>query len=242
MYFIFRKLGHTYKKCYSEDYRLTYNPFNTNTRGVVEYIKKYSLNKNVKKILTEINPLLTKKETNIRIHLEALKNFLITEEEFQTIVAKMDLGKLCLGLEEIIPDGYVTMLFYDRKENKIYHAAGPSFPVEFFDFFQDVNAANMFNTNCGSCGAAVYRKEVIVTDIKTSPLWKPFREYMFKWGFKTCWSIPFFKNGFVIGTFAIYHKSQRNVLENEIQLVKKQVKVYQDTIFYMFDHLLEREA
>lgn len=221
---------------------MSYKQNNLNTHGIVEYIKTYSLNKNVKKILTEINPLLSKKEKNIRIHLDALRNSYITEEEYQTIVAKMELGKLCLGLEEIIPDGYVTMLFYDQRENKIFHAAAPSFPLEFFDFFQDVNNANMFNSNCGSCGAAVHKRKVIVTDIITSPLWNPFREYMFKWGFKTCWSIPFFKNGFVIGTFAIYHKLPRTVLNEEIEKVRDQVSIYEKTIFYMFDQLLKKEA
>nr|WP_106780366.1 GAF domain-containing protein [Lysinibacillus timonensis] len=221
---------------------MDFNSYNANSSGVVEYIKRYSLNKNVKKILKQINPLLAKNETNIRIHLEALRDSIITEEEFQTIVAKIDLGKLCLSIQEIIPDGYVTLLFYDERENNIYHAAAPNFPVQFFDFFQDINEANMFNANCGSCGAAVYLRKVIVTDIKTSPLWKPFREYMFKWGFQTCWSIPFFKDDYVIGTFAIYHKSRRQVQSKEIQLVKEKVKYYQETIFYMFNHLLEKEA
>lgn len=223
---------------------MSYKPRYSSHHGVVECIKTHSSNRKVRRILSEIYPVLAKKETNIRIHLEALlRDSLITEGEFQTIVTKMNLGKLCLGLEELITDGYVTILFYDQQENKIYHGAGPSFQVEFFDFFHDINESNLFSENCGSCGAAVHRKTVVVADIITSPLWVPFREYMAKWGFRTCWSIPFFRDGDVIGSFAIYHRSARKVSKQEVELVKRQVGFYQESIFYIFDQLLvEKEA
>jgi hypothetical protein len=210
--------------------------------GIIFYMKKYHVNKRVRELLTKINPLLAKKEENIRIHLEALVNRLISEEEFKVIESKMMLGKLCLELEELIPNSYVTILFYNRYENKIYHGAAPSFPVEFFDFFHDINNTNAFGSNCGSCGYAVHNRKMIVTDIETSPLWRPFKDYFMKRGYVTGWSIPFFRDHDVIGTFAIYHKYKKQVKNEELQLVKSKVMSYQDEIYFMSNQLIEKEA
>ncbi|MFP7296710.1 GAF domain-containing protein [Neobacillus niacini] len=205
-----------------------------NSQGIVEYIKRYSLNKNVKDMLRKINPLLVKKENNIRIHLDAMVNHLITKDEYKAIETKIKLGKLCLEIEQVIPDSYVTMLFYSQEENKIYHGAAPSFPIEFFDFFHEINNQNAFNAQCGSCGCAVYQKKVVVTDIRTSPLWTQLRSDMARWGFQTCWSIPFFKEEDVIGTFAIYHKQRKQVIPKEIEMVQQKIVEYQESIYHHY--------
>lgn len=205
---------------------------------VVVYMKQYERNKKVKELLKKINPLLVQNETNIKVHLEALVNHLITEDEFQAIETKMQLGKLCLDLEKEIDEGYVTMLFYCQKENKIYHGAAPSFCLEFFDFFQDINRTNMFDTHCGSCGYAVHQRKAVVTDIEKSPLWEPFREQIGQWGFQTGWSIPFFMENEVIGTFAIYFKYQKEVTESELRLVERKVYEYQEVIHQMAKQLV----
>lgn len=208
--------------------------------NVVIYLKQYSLNKKIIELLKIINPLLVKKEDNIRVHLEALVNQVITEDEYQFLVTKMELGRLCLDIENEIPDGHVTLLFYSDKENKIYHGAAPNFSMEFFDFFEDINQTNSFGENCGSCGSAVFNKKVIVSDIRSCPLWDPFRENIMKWGFLTAWSIPFYKGDQVVGTFAIYHKNIKQVTQREIKLVQEKVAEYEKVIFNMFKHLVCR--
>ncbi|WP_394236540.1 GAF domain-containing protein [Niallia oryzisoli] len=208
-------------------------------KDIVVYMKQYAANKRIKALLQKINPLLAQNEENIRVHLDALVNQVISENEFQVINMKMELGKLCLDLEKAIPDGHVTMLFYCQKENKIYHGAAPNFPVEFFDFFNDINEKRAFGETCGSCGAAVHNREVVVTDIQSSPLWGPFREHFTRYGFQTGWSIPFFREDDVIGTFAIYHRTQRGVKKEEIALVQKKITQYQEAIYYMAEQIAE---
>ncbi|WP_042455529.1 GAF domain-containing protein [Neobacillus dielmonensis] len=209
---------------------------------LVYSLKKYNANKKIREMLSSINPLLVKKETNIRVHLEALINRYITQEEFKVIETKMKLGELCLDLENHIPDSFVTILFYCPEENKIYHGAGPQFPVEFFDFFNEINKLNAFNSQCGSCGSAVHQRKVVITDILTDPLWGPFREHFIHHGFQTGWSIPFYRDQEVIGTFAIYHQFQKTVSKEEIQLVQQKVSEYQDAIYYMSERFLAKEA
>ena len=208
------------------------------TQDVVVYMKQYALNKKVKELLSKINPLLARNEENIKVHFDALVNKLITEDEYQAIETKMQLGKLCLDLEKNIRGAFVSLLFYSQEENKIYHGAAPSFPLEFFDFFHDINRTNMFDADCGSCGYAVHNRSPVVTDIEKSPLWGPFREEILRWGFQTGWSVPFYMKNKVIGTFAIYFKYQKEVTNSEIQLVESKVKEYEEVIYYMAKQLV----
>jgi hypothetical protein len=214
----------------------------TTPEQVVAYLKNYSLNKKLHKLLEQINPLLAKKETNIRIHLDALLNLFITEEEYQTIETKMELGRLCLDLEEQIKDGFVTMMFYDWNGNKIYNGAAPSFSPDFFDFYEDINLNNSFNENIGTCGEAVFHRKVAVGNIATYPGFSGLREYYEKHGFYTAWSIPFFKGNEVIGAFAIYHKYCKKVTEKEIELVTQKIAEYENAIFQMSNQLVMKQV
>ncbi|WP_071394077.1 GAF domain-containing protein [Bacillus tuaregi] len=207
-------------------------------KDMVVELRQYAANKRIKNLLQKINPMLTKKDENIRIHLEALANDVITKKEYQVIRTKMELGKFCLDLEHAIPDSHVTMLFYCKNQNKIYHGAAPNFPVEFFDFFYEINDTGAFGENCGSCGAAVHNRKVVVTDIQTSPLWEPFREHFTQYGLYTGWSIPFFKENDVMGTFAIYHSYPKEVTKEEILLGQQKVKEYQNSINQMVNRLI----
>ena len=209
---------------------------------IVRYMKKYSLSKEVKQLLSIVNPILTRKETNIRVHLEALKHSVITEDEFRTIQAKIMLGRLCLDLERLIPKTHVTLLFYDESENRIYHGAAPSIPVDFFDFFEIINEENRLDENCGSCGRAIYRKDIAVADIATDPVWRPYKEYAFRYGFRTCWSVPFFHEEQVLGTFAIYSGLLMTPTRKQIQLIQDRVHVYRDAIFRVSHQLTRKEA
>ncbi|HZG85145.1 GAF domain-containing protein [Paenibacillus sp.] len=209
---------------------------------IVTYMKKYSLNKEVKRLLSVVNPLLARKETNIRVHLEALKDCVITEDEFRTIEAKIQLGRLCLDLEKLIPKTRVTLLFYDQEENRIYHGAAPSIPVEFFDFFETINEENLLDENCGSCGRAIYSKTVAITDIATDPVWQPFKEHAFRYGFRSCWSVPFFREEQVLGTFAIYSWLPLVPTRKQIRLIKDRVVLYRDAIFRVSHELTKKEA
>ena len=112
----------------------------SNHQGIVENLREYNLKKNIKEQLKIINPLLYKKETDITIHLNnALDNGVITKSELDFLKIKMELGRMCLELEEVLDNIYITLLFYDRERNNVFHGAAPSIPVEFFDFYGVIN-------------------------------------------------------------------------------------------------------
>ena len=205
----------------------------SNNLGVVESLGKYNLNKNIKEQLKIINPLLGKKEPDIKVHLlNALANGVITKSELDFLEIKMELGRMCLELEQVLDSIYVTMLFYDKERNSIYHGSAPSIPLEFFDFFSDVNEQGILDENCASCGRAIFLQEVVQTDIETSPLWTHLKGCVMQYGFKSCTSIPFFtKTGRLAGTFAHYSTKPHNILTSEeVEMIQEKISMFSSEI------------
>ena len=214
----------------------------SNHRDVVESLREYNLKKNIKEQLKIINPLLDKKETDIKVHLlNALANGVITKSELNFLEIKMELGRMCLELEQVLDNIYVTMLFYDRERNNIFHGAAPSIPVEFFDFFNDVNEQRILDRNCASCGRAIYTQEVVQTDIETSPLWTNLKERIIEYGFKSCTSIPFFtQTDRLAGTFAHYSNKPNNLLtQDEVEMVQEKISMFSFEIQTISDRIHE---
>ncbi|HTK80860.1 MAG TPA: PAS domain S-box protein [Bacteroidota bacterium] len=75
--------------------------------------------------------------------------------------------------------------------------------------------------NAGSCGTAAYTKRnVVVADIETDPLWSDYRELARAYGLRACWSTPIFnKESSVLGTFAMYYREPRNPSKDDLELI-----------------------
>ncbi|MBX2864860.1 MAG: GAF domain-containing protein [Leptolyngbyaceae cyanobacterium MAG.088] len=112
---------------------------------------------------------------------------------------------LCQLLENQLPDAYCSILVLDPKTQQLRAGAAPTLPPE---YARGVDGL-MVGACSGSCGTAAYRGEsVFVNDIANDPLWAQFRDFALSHGIRACWSTPFFsKNGEVLGTFAISHRS-----------------------------------
>ncbi|SOC15833.1 GAF domain-containing protein [Ureibacillus xyleni] len=200
---------------------------------IVVQMKKYMANKNVRELLSQINPFLNKKEDNIRVLLETMINSYITEEEFRVIEAKMKLGTLCLDLEKVIPTGFATLLFYVKEENKIYHGAAPNIPLHYFDFFYHVNEQQVFHEMV--CGKAIAKKDFVYVDAMKEISHE--KVLMQECGFKSLWSVPFFRDQTIIGTFAMYQTKKERPTTEQIQFVKQKVMEYQNSIFHISNKL-----
>ncbi|WP_317644974.1 GAF domain-containing protein [Sporosarcina sp. GW1-11] len=214
----------------------------SNHHSIVESLQEYNLKKNIKEQLKIINPLLGKKETDIKVHLKnALANGVITKREMDFLEIKIELGRMCLELEEALESVYVTLLFYDRERNKVFHGAAPSIPVEFFDFFSMINEQGILDENCASCGRAIYTQEVVQTDIGTSTLWTKFKESILEYGFRSCTSIPFYtQTGRLAGTFGHYSNRPNNRLtQDEVEMIQEKVSMFSFEIQTISDRIHE---
>ncbi|MEU0234194.1 MULTISPECIES: SpoIIE family protein phosphatase [unclassified Streptomyces] len=127
-------------------------------------------------------------------------------------------------IEDLAPEEVlVSVLLADADGGRLRHGAAPSLP----DFYNRAIDGIATGEGVGSCGTAAHRRRpVIVTDIATDPFWDDFRDLADKAGVAACWSTPILaRDGSLLGTFAMYHRSPRTPREADLALAR----VFADT-------------
>lgn len=127
------------------------------------------------------------------------------------------LVRLTLLIEDQSEGVFCSILLLDEDGVHIRSGAGPSLPREYMDALDGFEIGPCV----GSCGTAMYRKElVVVSDINLDPLWTPYKDIIAPFGFRACWSSPIFLNkDIVLGTFAMYYRTVRSPEKNDMRLI-----------------------
>lgn len=132
-------------------------------------------------------------------------------------------NKIIETIETVIPNCMGSILLLNEENKTLYKLSTLNIPKPFSDAIEGINIGK----NMGSCGTASYlKKEVIVTDIRESPLWKDFKELALVNNLKSCWSFPIFSSKQeVLGTFAIYSNTVREPLAKERDIIQDVTRV-----------------
>jgi signal transduction histidine kinase len=114
------------------------------------------------------------------------------------------LGELLAILERQVDGMLGSVLLLSEDGKRLRHGAAPSLPASY-------NAAidgAAIGPTVGSCGTAAFlRRQVIVADIETDPLWVDYKALALEAGLRACWSTPILsRDGDVLGTFAMYYR------------------------------------
>ena len=111
-----------------------------------------------------------------------------------------------------------SILLLDRDGKHVRHGAAPNLPEA---YVKAVDGAPIGPRN-GSCGTAMYlRKQVVVKDVMTDPLWTDYRKLAEICGLRACWSTPILSpNGEVLGSFAMYRQETRGPKPEELRLTQ----------------------
>ncbi|MFD4789710.1 SpoIIE family protein phosphatase [Streptomyces sp. NPDC058459] len=122
-------------------------------------------------------------------------------------------------IEDLAPEEVlVSVLLADADGRHLRHGAAPSLP----DFYNQAIDGIAAGDGVGSCGTAAHRRQsVIVSDIATHEYWTDFRELARKAGLAACWSTPVLaRDGSLLGTFAMYHRTPRSPQDNDLALAR----------------------
>ena len=144
-------------------------------------------------------------------------------------IAKQDsieeISKTIVGvLESNLPCCVATIYALDPKKKTLHKMAAPNLPKGFCDIIEDVP----IGPDMGSCGIAAYlKKEVIITDLTTNPLWKEYHAAALEHGLNSCWAYPIFSSDQkVLGIFGVYckkpkkpNKADRDIITDLTQLI-----------------------
>jgi PAS domain S-box-containing protein len=133
------------------------------------------------------------------------------------------LTALVLGVEEQAPTAIASVLLLSDDGRHIRHGAAPHLP----EAYNRALDGQEIGPTHGSCGtAAALRKQVIVTDIESDPLWVSYRELARPHGLRACWSTPICTaDNRVLGTFALYYREPRAPTQDELEVIDRAVHV-----------------
>jgi two-component system, cell cycle sensor histidine kinase and response regulator CckA len=128
------------------------------------------------------------------------------------------LSNLCHKIEEQFPSAMCSVLVLDESGQHVQNGAAPSLPKAFSEAIERAP----IGPQAGSCGTAAFeRKEILVEDIQTDPLWEPYRTLARTHRLGACASVPIFgPQEKVLGTFALYHRDAGPFEEEELALMR----------------------
>jgi PAS domain S-box-containing protein len=106
------------------------------------------------------------------------------------------------------------------EDGRLRHVGKPSLPPA---YVEAVDAVITVQPSWGSCGPAAYfARQVIVSDIMSSPLFNDFRETALPLfpSLRAVWSSPIISSeGKVIGTFAMYYREPRSPSQHDQEII-----------------------
>jgi signal transduction histidine kinase/DNA-binding response OmpR family regulator len=130
---------------------------------------------------------------------------------------RQTLNKLMLLIESQSPGVLCSTLLLDENGKTIRTGAGPSLPEAYMAAIDGLD----IGPSAGSCGTAMFRKEaVIVTDIRSDPLWTPYEPIATRYGLRACWAMPILVDqDTVVGSFAMYYREVRSPNMDDMRLI-----------------------
>ena len=108
-------------------------------------------------------------------------------------------------IEAQVPGACAVVSILDPAKSELRMAAGPAIPT---DFAQMLTAGVRIGEGNGSCAAAAYRREQIISpNIATDQRWLNTAAFPLKSGLRACASTPILGNNEqVLGTFALFYR------------------------------------
>jgi PAS domain S-box-containing protein len=128
------------------------------------------------------------------------------------------LDSLCRLVEEHTRDALCSVLLVE--DGRLRHVGKPSLPAA---YVEAVDAVITVQPSWGSCGPAAYfARQVIVSDVMSSPLFNNFRETVMPLfpSLRAVWSSPIISSeGKVMGTFAMYYREPRSPSQHDQEII-----------------------
>jgi PAS domain S-box-containing protein len=163
--------------------------------------------------LAFVSDITARKRTEVLLTAQKSIFELLTSQG--TLSEALDI--LVTSIESLVRGVAGSVLLLKTDGKSVSCASAPNLPT---DFSQALEGAKI-GPREGSCGTAMFIKEkVIVSDIATDPLWTNYKELALKHDLRACWANPIISHsGEVLGSFAMYFKSQRLPNSDELHLV-----------------------
>lgn len=135
---------------------------------------------------------------------------------------------------------FASIILIDQDEKKILHGSAPNLPPA----YNKAITGPDIRSNTRSFGTEVFtKKESVVSDISTDPLWRKYKHLALRHGLVACWSTPILsRSNQLLATFALYYTERRVPSEadrNAVELLSRTAGI---VIEWFSDIAKKREA
>ena len=127
------------------------------------------------------------------------------------------LDEITRSVDHMLKGARSSILFVEN--GCLRHGSAPSLPKAFCQAIDGLE----ISATAGSCGtAAKTRRTVIVTDMRTDPLWADYQYLVRDVPMRACWSVPIMDNAQnCFATFAVYYDQPRSPGPDELKIVER---------------------
>ncbi len=152
------------------------------------------------------------------------ENLLLSEKRILELISQDEdlptiLEQICLAAEQQTYQMLCSFCLVDNTGKALVSCAAPSLSQ---DYAKDIGRLPI-GPGIASCGTAAYtKKQVIVSNTFTDPLWADFRNLALNHNLQACWSTPILSiDGELLGTFAMYYPESRSPNEFELDIIER---------------------
>ncbi|MBS1780856.1 MAG: PAS domain-containing protein [Bacteroidetes bacterium] len=160
-------------------------------------------------------------ETHRLNELDHLEKHILELNALKDMPVESVLTEYIKGIESIFPGLICTI--HTIKNNRLYNWASPSMSDEYINGISGIEIGE----GIGSCGTAAYRKkQVIVSDIATDPLWIDYRDLALAHSLKACWSQPVIDSkGTIMGVLGVYYREVKEPEPMHLTIIERSVEI-----------------
>lgn len=133
------------------------------------------------------------------------------------ISLKANVDHLLVGIEKLLPSVKCSVLMLEEDGQTLRSFSAPSLPEQYTSAINGLT----IGPKHGSCGTAMFlKKNIIVADIATDPLWEDYKPLALNFDLRSCWSYPVIgAQNNVLASFAFYKSEIGLPSEDELIII-----------------------
>jgi hypothetical protein len=205
---------------------------------IVKSLKHFQLEKEVRMLLKNINPLITTNNLkSITSHLYL--NNIIDRNDFLVINTKLLTNRFCNYIEATYPNLKCGIYLYDEHQKTIWNCAAPHVPEEYNEYSQGLFVGG--DIAAGETDPIYVNKIIVVGDVVNSDdlISMNHRKELLKNGLLSFSTAPLKYKNKIIGYQVLYSFEKWEPQAKEVQAFFAYTKFLEENLLYIKQQLIE---
>lgn len=205
---------------------------------IVHSLKSFRYTKEIREILSHIEPNLSEEKDIGEIFKELYENQIINESDFMAMETKMILNRFTMLMEKQFKGLDCGIYLYDEKEKKLWNGSTRSVAASYNEYSHGLSAVNDFND--GDEIPIYLKKVVAISDVEKSEdiVSLNHKKDLLKSRYKALCCSPLQYNEKMIGHTVLFSKKKKEFTDAEIYLYNRYNQLIEEQLAKVKAHIL----